>query len=338
MLSKKVPFYFLVFSMLIGAVLVFVIFISFTKSSHQKKLTQPTSILEQSTSCDYNIVRLSGYRYVKPLLFTDQNCETTTLAPLKTDINNLVNSLKSSDAITSVSIYLRLKGGWLSINPDEKFNPGSLLKVPVLLTFLRIAEANPALLNKQIVFNGHDNKLPKQTIVSETLKPGHSYTMRELMKYMIIYSDNDATELLETQINNKEFQKTFTDMGLSEELMDENGAYKITAKDYSTFLRVLYNGSYLSPNNSEYAATLLAESAYKGALSKGLPDKTEMMHKFGEAGNTKEHQLHDAGIIYINDTPYLLTIMTKGHDLNKMSDAIGQLSKLIYNHVASNKI
>jgi len=337
MLSKKIPFYFLVLSMLIGAALVFIIFISFTKSPKQNKSSLPTNILEQPTLCDYNIVRLSGYRYVKPLLFTDQNCEATTLAPLKTEITNLINRLKSNDTVSSVSIYLRVKGAWLSINPEEKFNSGSLLKVPVLLTFLRMTESNPALLNKQIVFKGHDNKLPNQLIVSETLKPGHNYTMKELMKYMIVYSDNDATELIETQINNKEFQKTFTDLGLSEQVKAEKGAYLTTAKDYSVFLRVLYNGSYLNMNNSEYAATLLAESAYKGAISKGLPDKTEIMHKFGEAGNTKEHQLHDAGIIYINDMPYLLTIMTKGHDLNKLSDAIGQISKLIYNHVASNK-
>ncbi len=339
MLSKKVPLYFSVISMFIGAALVYIIFISFYKNSKQLRASVPSSVIEQSTACDFNIVRLQGYHFVKPLLYNEQGCESSIYTPLKTEIGNLVADLKNKGDVNIVSVYLRVfkQGTWMCYNPEATFKPGSLLKIPVLLTFLKMTEDNPSLMNKEILFEHHNEKLPKQMITTKTLTPGHKYSMKELIKYMIEYSDNDATALLESQINNKAFQQTFTDLGLISQTKDEKGAYLIGAKDYSIFLKVLYNASYLTIKDSEYATSLLAKSDFKDALAKGIPDKTELAHKFGESGNLKEHQLHDAGIVYINDMPYILTIMTKGSDLKKLSDAISKISKLVYDNLTENK-
>ncbi len=338
MLSKKVPLYFSFFSMLIGAALVFVIFYALSKNPSKAKGALATNIIEQSTSCDFSVVRLSGFHFVKPLLYTDQGCEAPRFASLKSEIANLTETLKSNGAVSTLSVYLRVfkQGEWMAYKPEEVYKPGSLLKVPVLITFLRMAEVNPAIMNKQVVFEGHNSKLPQQQITTETLKAGRKYSMKELIYFMIVHSDNDATALLESQITNQEFQKTFVDLGLTSQNKDEKGAYLISAKDYSVFLKVLYNASYLNIKDSEYATSLLGETNYNEALAKGLPAKTQVAHKFGESGNLKEHQLHDAGIIYVNDMPYILTIMTKGADLKKLSDAIAQVSKLVYTSLTSN--
>jgi beta-lactamase class A len=57
------------------------------------------------------------------------------------------------------------------------------------------------------------------------------------------------------------------------------------------------------------------------------------VHKFGEAGDANEKQLHESAIIYLDNNPYLLTIMTKGNDMKKLPDVINQISALIYQNM-----
>jgi hypothetical protein len=44
-------------------------------------------------------------------------------------------------------------------------------------------------------------------------------------------------------------------------------------------------------------------------------------------------QLHECGIVYFPDHPYLLGIMTRGKDYDVMLTTIRGLSRLIYNEV-----
>jgi beta-lactamase class A len=59
-------------------------------------------------------------------------------------------------------------------------------------------------------------------------------------------------------------------------------------------------------------------------------------HKFGEWGNGYEKELHETGIVYIADNPYILTVMTNGRDWNALSGVIAQVSKTVYDHMSQN--
>jgi hypothetical protein len=41
-------------------------------------------------------------------------------------------------------------------------------------------------------------------------------------------------------------------------------------------------------------------------------------------------ELHDCGIVYLPDNPYLLCVMTKGNDFAKMEKIIEEISRLSY--------
>lgn len=58
-------------------------------------------------------------------------------------------------------------------------------------------------------------------------------------------------------------------------------------------------------------------------------------HKFGEYGDSEKgiKQLHDVGIIYHEDNPYLLGIMTRGQDYAKLAQVIEKISSFIYSEV-----
>ena len=146
---------------------------------------------------------------------------------------------------------------------------------------------------------------------------------------MITYSDNNATMLLNANIDLMAFQKVFADLGLN--APDSKSVdYPISAKDCSIFMRVLINATYLTKEDSEFAAELLAQSDFKDGFFKNLPDNLRMVHKFGEAGNGIENELNETAVIYLTNRTYLLTVMTKGKDFKKLSQILSQISDIVY--------
>lgn len=300
----------------------------------QKKYNVNQDSESSQSSCSYSVKRLNGFSYTKPLLFVDNECESDDLSSVKQSVNQLIDNYKKSNVITSASIYLKSynTNEWTSINPEEKYKPGSLLKVPELIAFLKMNELKPGLLDKEYSFDKPFEINKKPEFISKSIQLGHKYKVRELLKYMIAYSDNNATLMLNNIIDVSVFKKVFTDLGLP--APDWNASdYPLTSPEFSLFVRALFNASYLTISDSEFATKLLGESDFKDGILKSLPKSIKIVHKFGEAGDANEKQLHESAIIYIDNNPYLLTIMTKGNDMKKLPDVINQISALIYQNM-----
>jgi beta-lactamase class A len=288
----------------------------------------------QSNACSFKVRRLGGLHYIKPLLLIDNLCQGDKLMPLKSSLNILFDNFKKSGVLNSASFYMKdySNNDWMAINEYEKYSPGSLLKVPQLITILKMNEENPGFLNKKIPYVNTLITDKKPIYTSKSIKPGQSYTVKELLVYMIQYSDNNATMLLNGIIDIKIFKKVFTDLGLSEPDWYAK-SYPISANEYSVFLRVLFNSGYLNMKDSEFALRLLTKSDFKNGIVNGLPANVQLAHKFGESGDASEKQLHESAIVYLNNNPFLITIMTKGKDLKKLPEVIKEASNLVYNHM-----
>jgi beta-lactamase class A len=104
-------------------------------------------------------------------------------------------------------------------------------------------------------------------------------------------------------------------------------------------MRILYNASYLEPELSERALTILTEAEFSEGVAKKLPSSVPVAHKFGERLLDNEiKQLHDCGIVYFPQNPYVLCVMTKGQDWEKLAQTIQDVSKMVYDEVNSRKI
>ena len=101
-------------------------------------------------------------------------------------------------------------------------------------------------------------------------------------------------------------------------------------------METLYDGSYLTIAASEYATSLLAQCNFKDGLLKELPSNIKIAHKFGESGTAEMKELHETGIIYLGANAYLITVMTRGKDIQKLSETISDISKIAYNKMKSN--
>ncbi len=291
----------------------------------------------QSNTCSYRIERLKGYKFIHPLVYAEPECEGAKYLPLKSQLENKIADYKSSNHLITASVYFRgfNKGNWINVNPEEKFHPASLLKLPLLITFLKMEEKNPGLLNRSIRFTDKLKTTRIQTFNSQQIQLGKSYTIKELLEYMVSYSDNNATNLLHDLMDVEEHKRTFEYLGLTVPDVYKMG-YTISARDYSTFLKVLYNGGYLNYNHAEFAFELLAKTDFRDGLVAGLPKGTLVAHKFGEwTDDNNLHQLHESGIIYMDGKAYLLTIMTSGNNVKNLTEVIAGITKTVYTYLDS---
>jgi beta-lactamase class A len=291
------------------------------------------AINSDKKNCEYNIKRITGLKYVKPILWVDENCESDNLVSTKLKIADIIEKYKQTSGVATASIYLRANGQWTVVNSDDKYEPGSLFKVPVLITILKMEEAHPGFLNKPVTYVKKIDTGKNIAYGSKSIQLGQTYTIKELLTYMIKYSDNAATILLENNMDSKVLQKLFSDVGVDVPNLYAD-KYLFTVRDYSLFMRIIFNAGYLTIENSEYAAELLSECEFKDGIMKGIPANTKIAHKFGESGNQFEKQLHESAVVYLdNGGGYLLTVMTKGKDLKKLSDLIGEISRTVYEDV-----
>ena len=98
----------------------------------------------------------------------------------------------------------------------------------------------------------------------------------------------------------------------------------------------IYNASYLNRTNSEYATELLQKCNFNEGMKSGLPNSVKVAHKFGEAGDQNEQQLCETAIVYLNNNPYVLTIMTKGKDFKQLPQVTKEISSIVYQNMVQN--
>jgi beta-lactamase class A len=147
---------------------------------------------------------------------------------------------------------------------------------------------------------------------------------------MIIYSDNNAAALVTEVLGKEKIINASREMGV--EVPENTDGFSITVKTYSSFFRILFNASYLDRETSEAALGLLAATEFNKGITRDLPSSIKVAHKFGERNFEKEGyvQLHDCGIVYYPEHPYLICVMSRGKNFYNLEDFIATVSKELY--------
>ena len=284
--------------------------------------------------------RQSEYQFINPLLDFAPLEETRRgdLVFLRKKLEELINTAVKSNKASQVAIYFQElnSGAWIGLGEREKFAPASLLKVPLMIAYLKVAEEDPDYLYQEIEYQPQE-ALSQNIPPEKQLVAGQSYSIGNLIRRMIVYSDNQALEILAEKIEKNKLAEVYADLGLKVPA-DEAEENFITVKDYAALFRILYNASYLSREMSEKALKLLSEVVYKEGLVGGLPEGIKVAHKFGERAYEESgvKQFHDCGIIYYPDKPYLLCVMTRGDDFNALQGIVRQVSQTVYQAVSLN--
>ncbi len=292
---------------------------------------------QQQALAEGHQVRQGGYSLINPLL----ECEiggdilSKQFISFRYQIEKKVASLKSSGEVEEMSVYFRdlNNGVTIGVNQYEDFTPASLLKIPIMMAYLKQSELDSSILKKTYKYTD-----PEDHNVSEHVKPieamvrGQSYTIDDLLYRMIAFSDNNALAILVQNLPLPIQDKVYRDLGITIPGVRGSDDF-MSVTDYASFFRILYNASYLSKDSSQKALMMLSKVNFANGLRAGVPKDVPVANKFGERLTATAQQLHDCGIVYFKDHPYLLCIMSRGNNFDELAASIREISHLVYNEV-----
>ncbi len=259
-------------------------------------------------------------------------------------IIELIEKGKKESGVVNASVYFRdlVHGPVLGVSELEEFAPASLLKLPLAFVYFAAAEDQQGVMAQKINYVGTTTVREQRILPRVSAEFGKDYSIEELLKMMLVHSDNASYEVLEQFLSDSPGRmtmrtETFQEVGLIDP--KDRVEATITVRGYASLFRILFNASYLNVENSEKVLSWLSETEYKAGLVAGVPENVKVAHKFGErfyANDVKE--LHDCGIIYFPENPYLLCVMTRGSDFAELEKLISEISGTVYQEVDSRRL
>lgn len=287
------------------------------------------------------------YKFIDPLLGYDipgNTKEINEYTPLESAINDVIAEEPRSKVDTAGVYFRDLNfGRWTGVNEDEVFAPGSLMKVVLMVAYLKEAQNDASVLRRTYAYSSavadQLNGIPFET--PSNLQVGKTYTVEQLIEAMIISSDNGAKNVLLDNVAPNSLHEIYTDLGLPYLDPSKNyDTYAISTKEYSVLLRILYNATYLSRDYSEKALGIMSQAEYREGLVAGVPGGTAVAQKFGESVGASnpaaiEITLSNCGIVYHPTHPYILCVMTKGQDIAALTQTIASISRAVWTSVGN---
>lgn len=256
-----------------------------------------------------------GVEYRKTYSLLDGNRRLAKPENLITNIQPLREYLKSLPEIhkdwADMSIYFEYlpTGANITVNPDLQIWPASLAKLPLAIVVMKRVESGQWSLDTKITLTKEDaDTIRTPDIVQEI---GRSYDVKFLLERLLLESDNTAYRMLLKNFTREELDSIGAAIGI-EQFFNEGG--KVSAKDYSRLFRVLYLAAYVNEEHSQFLLRLMQDSEYRGMIKSGLPTETPFAHKWGT--NLAINVFADAGIVYVNDRPFMISVMIQGRGNN----------------------
>jgi beta-lactamase class A len=288
---------------------------------------------------------MEDFSYIR-LSIKEGNTETRKireLKPFRYKVDALIQEMIDDEDASSVSVYFRDldNGNWFGIREDERFSPESQLKIPILIAYFKWSETNPLVLRKKILFRGVGvQPAPRYLRSPKPLVAGSTYAVNDLLFRMTAYGDNDAYALLLANLPSAYLQKVTKDLYVNYDPQVTGDSLTLSA--YASYFRVLFNASYLNEEMSEKALRYLARSVFRDGMASGIPPDVNIASKTGERvikildieGVPAEIlQLHEFGIIYHPERPFLLGITARGSDFRKLARVIRDITSLVSSEV-----
>jgi beta-lactamase class A len=273
-------------------------------------------------------------RLTRPYLLNDEYVECGNLSVVKDQLTQYIDDEKKKGNAADISVYLRKPStlSWFEINGSQMYMPSSIMKISIMVYYLLEARIHPEVMQQKIYFGQHNEDLNRQNILSDQLRPNRDYTIYELLQALMAHSDNDASSLLAKNMDEKVYKELFSDLNLPEPDIFHSD-YTMNVVQCSKFFRLLFNSNYLGRDMSEMGLELMTHCDFKDGIMKGVDSTVTVAHKFGERSGNGFKELHEGGIIYVDNHPYILCVMTRGTDYDKLSDIIGNISRIAYENL-----
>jgi beta-lactamase class A len=264
------------------------------------------------------------------------------LKPFRYKINESIERAVHDGEVDGISVYFRdlNNGNRFGIGERDKVFPLSLQRLPLMIAYFKWSETNPVVLRKTLMYSGKEEPAARQPGKSAgELGPGKSYTVNDLIFRMIVRNDDAAFALLSANMPRPRLEKIYKELYVEYDPQQQNEDLSLSA--LAAFYRVLFNASYLSEEMSEKALRYLSRSSARNAMAEGIPPGIALSGKRGEqvfaTAEDEETppllQVHEFGIIYHANRPFLLGFTVRGRDADQINKTIRNLTRLVYEEV-----
>jgi beta-lactamase class A len=103
-------------------------------------------------------------------------------------------------------------GETLAIDADSEYETFSVIKVPIMAEVFRRAEKGALSLSERVTLTAAQRRIPSGVLYA--LDPGLRPTIRDLVRLMIIVSDNQATDILGDRVGRDAVTRFMAELGL----------------------------------------------------------------------------------------------------------------------------
>ena len=242
-------------------------------------------------------------------------------------VDYLLQETSKQEGVWGVYVYNVSDRTVYGLNEQRSFTAASVNKIPILLFFL--TEVDKGTLLKETVYTLQTKDI--QDYGTGTLRyqnPGSTYTVWELARFMMTYSDNTASYVLANMLGREKLQQFLNDQGYLTTVIQENTT---TPLDIGRMLSDIYTGKYGSFVKKE-ALSMMNHPEKEDRLPVLLPKDVTVLHKDG----TQVGAIHDAGVVLLPRRPYVVVILSEEvRDEAKATQFIQTLSKIIFEFESS---
>nr|WP_276020510.1 serine hydrolase [Acetivibrio straminisolvens] len=245
-------------------------------------------------------------------------------AVLKSKLQKYISKFKCRFGIYFIDLHT---GREFGINDTEEFFAASTFKIP---------------LNLYVYDSIREGKIDADTVLEYTEEDfeggtgviwnkesfGKTFTVRELLRLSIVYSDNVAVNMLLRCVGKANVKNYMRELG---GIRVDDRKNVSCPKDMALYLKKVYE---LSENGDPLGKELvknMINTKFYDRLPVLLPKNVKIAHKTGNYIGV----VHDVGIVYAG-RPYIIVVMTKNVKNEQTANkAIANISKTVYDYVVA---
>ena len=230
------------------------------------------------------------------------------------------------------------KSGSMLINKraDDVFSSASVIKVPILIAILHHLQQTSG--NLQQVISISPENVVDYSVLTEQQQG--TATLHELLLWMIITSDNTATNECIDFFGMDALNSYFREIGLKNtivqrKMMDftrqqQGFDNETTAEDMRYLFNQIYEGKLLDSEWNELALNILGRQRCHESLKRYIVDDVKIAHKTGGLDTVD----HDVGIVFTDNGDYCIGVfITEVTDNEQAKRIIGTISKIVYEQI-----
>ena len=247
----------------------------------------------------------------------DMNNLPKSISSIIDEINDYYNKSNNYFAFKYKDIYT---GFSVSYNEKQKIFTASTIKAPKDIYIYEMASLGKIDLDEELIYTSRYYNTGTGVLKNKSVNT--KYSVKTLIEYSIVHSDNAAHNMLMDRYGRNNMLEFWKDKGTSVIFTENNNWGVLNAHDASIYMEELYK-FYL--DNEEYGQELM--NNFINAKTKFITGKNgyKVANKSGWSGSA----IHDVAIVFA-DNPYILIALSNLGNTNEYAGYFNKANDLAY--------